>query len=66
MGPNGIMSIETIAECRCETSCYRQQFNVALTELKSNEEGQKILSTKVSKNSVGKTQISISDCGQML
>ena len=42
-----MMSVETVAECRCETSCYRQQFNVALTELKEDEEGSKILATKV-------------------
>ncbi|CAK8686478.1 unnamed protein product [Clavelina lepadiformis] len=46
-GPNGMFSVESISECRCEPTCYRQHFNVAVTEKTRTDDGATKLATKV-------------------
>nr|CAB3262803.1 uncharacterized protein LOC100183487 [Phallusia mammillata] len=48
MGPNGVISVQSVAECKCEATCYRQHFNVAVTERKLDQlTGEFSLATKV-------------------
>ncbi|XP_002121352.2 uncharacterized protein LOC100183487 [Ciona intestinalis] len=48
LGPNGMITVHTIAECNCQPTCYRQHFNVAVTERAENEStGEYTFRTKV-------------------
>lgn len=48
-GPNGALSVHGVAQCNCERACYRQHFNIAVTELAVAPNGNSVERTKVLK-----------------